>query len=237
MRCAFHQGTPSGPTTRSPRVRSSLLVPLLAILALATSVQGQARADSAARARRHHQEGVSFFQAGRLREALEAFKAGYALSSRPEFLLNLAQCHRALGQPKEAISHLETFLRKAPAHPLRRAVEQTLAQLRQATGSSEGESAPPAKPGPSERAPVEPAPSRQPVVKTPTAPRLAQPSPTPLTHPPVAPAPPRRRSTAWKWIVGFGGAVLVVGAGVTAVYFGTRGNPPASLGTLHLPRP
>ena len=76
--------------------------------------------------------GEAHFRAGRLEDALRAFEDGHKLLPRAEFLLNLAQCHRALGRPREAIGFLRRFIAEAPAHPLRPAAERTLGELERA---------------------------------------------------------------------------------------------------------
>ena len=80
-------------------------------------------------AQRLYRLGEVHFRAGRLEEALRAFEDGHRLLPRAEFLLNLAQCHRALGRPREAIAFLRRFVAEAPAHPLRPAAERTLGEL------------------------------------------------------------------------------------------------------------
>ena len=65
-----------------------------------------------------YRRGQEAFGAGRYEEAIDAFSAGYKIDPRPEFLLNLAQCHRALGHREQAIQYLERFLE--PRDALRR---------------------------------------------------------------------------------------------------------------------
>lgn len=75
-------------------------------------------------------KGKAAFSAGNLTEALEAFTQAQQLDPKPELLLNIAQCNRGLGRRAEAIAALEAFLLSAPNHPLRKAAEGTLADLR-----------------------------------------------------------------------------------------------------------
>ncbi len=76
------------------------------------------------------QKGKAAFSAGNLTAALEAFMQAQQRDPSPELLLNIAQCHRGLGRRAEAIAALEAFLLSAPNHPLRKAAEGTLADLR-----------------------------------------------------------------------------------------------------------
>ncbi len=79
-----------------------------------------------------YEDGELEFRAGNIDAAIELFSRGYALEPRAEFLLNLAQCYRALGRRTEAIQHFERFIKAAPEHPLRQSAEKTLEELRRA---------------------------------------------------------------------------------------------------------
>jgi hypothetical protein len=165
-------------------------------------------------ARRHYELGAALYKASRFAEALREFEAGYALTPRPLFLVNIAQAHRHLGQLEEAAAAFEKFLAVAPPDdPDRGQAKETLALIRRELAA---------------RPPAEPA---RPVVA---------PAP-PAASPTVAPAPPRamapvavvdraapveRRSFARRhwWIFP---TVVVVAAGI-AVGLGvglTRGGP------------
>ena len=60
-------------------------------------------------------EGRRLFQAGDYREALAQFKKGYVATEDPAFLLNIAQCHRFLGENNEAVMMYRLYLKSAPA--------------------------------------------------------------------------------------------------------------------------
>lgn len=79
-----------------------------------------------------YSEGEAEFRAGKIDAAIESFSRGYALEARPEFLLNLGQCYRALGRRSEAIGYFERFIKAAPDHALRSNAERTLEELRRA---------------------------------------------------------------------------------------------------------
>jgi tetratricopeptide (TPR) repeat protein len=105
--------------------------PILALAALAALVTlGAGRVAFAEDAREHHAEGVKHYRAGEHAAALERFERGYQLDPRPEYLVNMAQCHRALGRELRAVELLEQFVAEAPEHRLRPAVDRTLAELR-----------------------------------------------------------------------------------------------------------
>lgn len=144
-----------------------------------------------------------------MEEAITAFSAGYEAEPKPQFLLNLAQCYRAIGQRKHAIRYLHRFIAAAPAHALRPAAERTLRRLEQV----EREASP------------KPASASRPAVPGPVLPGASK---------PAAPVGPRAASrTKWVWIIGLAAAAVAGAIGV-GVYFGTRPAQP-ELGTLRLP--
>lgn len=104
---------------------------VLALVMLAAVPRG-ADADEAPTAATLYMQGEAEFRAGKIDDAIESFSRGYALEPKPEFLLNLAQCYRALGRRSEAISHFERFIKAAPDHALRPNAERTLDELRRA---------------------------------------------------------------------------------------------------------
>jgi tetratricopeptide (TPR) repeat protein len=166
-------------------------------------------------AERLYLDGAEHFQAGRLPEALEYFAAAYRTSKKPELLINIAQCHRALGRREQAIAIFEKFISLAPEHPLRSNAEETLRDLRSAPESD--------------------APRKTTVVLDPMLDDSAEQDE--LTAP--APAPADRRLL----FAGIGGAVLVVGGIVLGAILLSRPQPQPQqptpggneLGTLHLP--
>ena len=133
-------------------------------------------------------QGETQFRGGQIDAAIESFSSGYALEPRPEFLLNLAQCYRALGRRSEAIDHLERFIRAAPDHPLRASAERTLEELRRAEVAERIALAPP---------PVAP------------QPRPAQPVPTQHRD-------GHRQSHTWQWVTA--GAVVVLGGATAVYF-------------------
>ncbi len=104
-------------------------------------------------------KGKAAFGAGKLIEALDAFTAARKLDKAPELLLNIAQCNRGLGRRAEAIAALESFLQEAPKHPLRKAAEGTLSDLRAEQSASDAPTRVELVPAPGPPAPlVQPAP-------------------------------------------------------------------------------
>jgi tetratricopeptide (TPR) repeat protein len=69
-------------------------------------------------------EGQRLFRAGDHRGALKWFKNGYLQTQDPAFLLDIAQCHRALGENQEALMMFRLYLKSSPeaTNPEARAV-------------------------------------------------------------------------------------------------------------------
>jgi tetratricopeptide (TPR) repeat protein len=77
-----------------------------------------ARADEGeetlARARAHHEAGMGLYHLGSYREAIKEFAAGYQLVRRPEFLINLGQAYRKLGELERSREMFDRYLAAAP---------------------------------------------------------------------------------------------------------------------------
>jgi tetratricopeptide (TPR) repeat protein len=71
------------------------------------------RADDAAAGRAAFAEGQKQFVGGDYRAALASFKNGYVLTQDPAFLLNIAQCHRSLGDKAEALMMFRLYLKSS----------------------------------------------------------------------------------------------------------------------------
>src|SRR5262249_12059855 len=82
-------------------------------------------------ARSHYRAGEEEYARGRWRAALHEFELGYALSPRPEFLINFAQVYRKLGEHQRAIAECERFLATNPDEPLALQARRLIDQLRE----------------------------------------------------------------------------------------------------------
>jgi len=108
--------------------------PLLAVSGLAALIAGTLAAPGAAeadpvKATAHFERGTRLYQVGEYAQALEAFKAGHLEEPDPSFLFNIAQAHRQLGHPREAITFYRRFLSLDPATPMRADVERRIRDL------------------------------------------------------------------------------------------------------------
>jgi hypothetical protein len=188
---------------------------------MAVVCAGLAHADSGdplARARTHFEAGRALYNLANYRDAIREFSAGYALAPRPQFLVNLGQAYRKLGEYDKARAWFVRYLAEAPADDPERAqagqivleLDRQLAEHPSSAASSAASSAPSS----SEVAPPGEA----------QAPQPASPSLTVVTP---APPPARRASFARRhwWIFP---TVAVVAAGVAVgIYFAVR--PPSQV--------
>jgi hypothetical protein len=100
-------------------------------------------------------EGQRLFLAGDYRGALTWFKNGHQQTQDPAFLLDIAQCHRSLGEHREALMMFRLYLGSSPegSNPQARAVAvQAIREL-----ESEAETAAPNRPASAPAAPAAPA--------------------------------------------------------------------------------
>ena len=115
---------------------------------VAAPVRAEPTGGPEAQARAHFVAGQQAYAAGRWEEALRQFELGYALSPRPEFLINFAQAHRKLGQYDRAIVECERFLSTSPPPDVRASAERLLASLREEQAEHALVHAPPPEPPP-----------------------------------------------------------------------------------------
>jgi tetratricopeptide (TPR) repeat protein len=85
--------------------------------------------NTAALAKTHSNRGTSLYNLGRFSEALTEYEAAYLAVQDPPFLFNIAQCHRKMGDNKEALDSYRSYLRVAPAAPNRAEVQKHISEL------------------------------------------------------------------------------------------------------------
>ena len=182
-----------------------LLLATITLSAVASSRPARADEVIPRRYTRHFNSGVVHYRAGRYDAALSEFLAAALVKQRVNAVLNIAQCHRMLGRPAEAIkfyrSYLEQWQRENPGKrsPFRDEVQRHIRSLSARIRSNEPAAAPPGD----ERQ----KPTRAPLRLTPTGKGPA----------PRSVSPPFYKKW-WFWT-----AVGVVVAGsVTAAVFATR---------------
>ena len=140
----------------------------LAVLVCAGPASAQDSAEREARA--HSERGMTAYHLAHYDEAIAEFEAAYELSRAPRLLYNIAQAHRLKGDCATALRVYVSYLGEEPAAPMRRQVEEQIAEMRACVARRDEHarapsvSAPPrrATPAPARRTPrpERPAPSR-----------------------------------------------------------------------------
>jgi tetratricopeptide (TPR) repeat protein len=116
-------------------MRQCIVWALLATFATTATATARAQEPAAApevvtRAKQHYEAGRALYELGKYDQALVEFDEGFRLAPRPNFLVNMAQCHRRLGRTAEARALYEKFLAAAPdGDPMRPEVRRILTTL------------------------------------------------------------------------------------------------------------
>jgi tetratricopeptide (TPR) repeat protein len=189
----------------------------LAVLVALGAGGAQAATPEAERQARHSFERAeAHFKSGLFAEALAEYRAGYEQLPLPGFLINIAQCHRRLGDLVQARTTYQKFIMVAPDSPYVDDVKLLIVELDRLIDASEaGAEADPGNAAAGEANAASPA---SPTVdhSAPTAASPAEQTRADLaTAPELPPPPPQTRTRWWLW-AGIGAAV-VAGAVVSAL--------------------
>ena len=175
--------------TETRRTRTRLLWLVLLLLGTLRPAITLAQQDALARSRDLFRRGAVQYRAGSYAAALQKFELALAQARRPSILLNIAQCHRKLGNRRPALSHFKQYLelweRQNPAKPapFRREIQRHIARLRAelepAAPASRPASVPAREPSPRAKQPasVPAAALPQPARRPSTTPRRSGPTP------------------------------------------------------------
>jgi tetratricopeptide (TPR) repeat protein len=116
---------------------------LVCCVILAATAPAAAASDPA-QGRADFDQGRRQFQAGDYREALASFKKGFLVTEDASFLLNIAQCHRFLGETAEALMMYRLYLKSARAGGNPEAQAVATKAIRELEGEAAAPAAPPA---------------------------------------------------------------------------------------------
>jgi tetratricopeptide (TPR) repeat protein len=121
------------------RAISNLLPIWLAVcLACLASARVAYADDPAMRAaKRHYERGQKLFGLQKFDEALEQFQKAFDAKPIPDFLFNIGQCHRNLGDYEAAIFSFKRYLKLDPETPNREKVEELITQLEEKQAAEE----------------------------------------------------------------------------------------------------
>jgi hypothetical protein len=106
----------------------SLVAPIL-ISMLAVTAASAGPDDHERVAREHYEHGKQLVADGQFAAAFGEFSAGYDASPRAQFLFNMAECQRALGNAVRARELYERFVAASPTDPLVPTARTRLAEL------------------------------------------------------------------------------------------------------------
>jgi tetratricopeptide (TPR) repeat protein len=87
--------------------------------------------DPRAQAKVLFEQATADYKVGRFDSALSRYEQAHKLFPAAQFLFNIAQCHRALGNYQRAIFFFEGYLREAPAAPNKDLVEDLIRECRE----------------------------------------------------------------------------------------------------------
>jgi tetratricopeptide (TPR) repeat protein len=80
-------------------------------------------------AKRHFERGEKLYALTKFSDALEEYQKAFDAKPIPDFLFNIGQCYRNLGEYDAAIFSYQKYLKLAPDAPNRDKVEQLISEL------------------------------------------------------------------------------------------------------------
>jgi len=103
---------------------------LLALCILALGAHAAVADDPGLRAaKRHFERGEKLYALAKFREALDEYQEAFDAKPIPDFLFNIGQCYRNLGDYDSAIFSYRKYLKLAPDAPNRAKVERLIDDL------------------------------------------------------------------------------------------------------------
>jgi hypothetical protein len=103
---------------------------LLALFFLALAARVAAADDAITKAaKQHFERGQKLYTLTKFREALDEYQQAFDAKPIPDFLFNIGQCYRNLGDYDSAIFSYKKYLASAPDAPNRAQVEQLIDEL------------------------------------------------------------------------------------------------------------
>ena len=225
---ARRRSADDGRTTMNRRGTRCALVCACAIIALTPSLRADAD-QPLAEAKRLFNKAEVHFGTGDFKQALELYTAAFQKKPLPGFHFNIAQCHRNLGNHKQAIFHFKQYLARSKNPSNRTVAEQLLQESERAHEQALAASVP----SPEEEPPA-------PALDTEVPADLTQPgkenTPTPSskTESTTEPTDSANRKGLPSWAfwsgVGVTGALLIAGTitGIMTISKGSKFNDPTT---------
>ena len=88
-------------------------------------------------AKRHFERGEKLYALTKFSEALDEYQKAFDAKPIPDFLFNIGQCYRNLGDYDSAIFSYRKYLKLAPDAPNRDKVEQLISDLQEKQGQND----------------------------------------------------------------------------------------------------
>ncbi|HEY1813280.1 MAG TPA: tetratricopeptide repeat protein [Kofleriaceae bacterium] len=180
---------------------------VVAFVGIALACSSARAEDPATRiAKKHYVKGEKLFALGKFDKALDEYQQAFDAKPLPDFLYNIGQCYRNLGDLDQAIFSFKKYLQLSPNASDRDKVEKLIGELQEKLDEEQSKKIVPSPP------PPQPEPHPQP--HTP---------PPPVAHTPIY-------KTWWFWT---GVAVVAVGGSV-GIFEAAKGSPPGTdLGNIN----
>jgi tetratricopeptide (TPR) repeat protein len=125
-----------------------ILSAMLVIAVGATPARAQDDDPAMVKSERLFRKGKRYFSVGQFENALKAYQAAYDAKPLPDFLFNIAQCYRNLGDYERAVEHYRDYLEQMPDAPNRGNVETTIRDLEREIAEQRGDLRPDRPPRP-----------------------------------------------------------------------------------------
>jgi tetratricopeptide (TPR) repeat protein len=119
-----------------------MIVRILALLALLFAVAPRtafAEDPATKAAKRHFDRGEKLFALGRFDDALDEYQKAFDAKPIPDFLFNIGQCYRNLGDYDQAIFSFKKYLKLEPDAPDKEKVDKLISDLEEKKERGEGQ--------------------------------------------------------------------------------------------------
>ncbi len=114
-------------------------LPLLALLFVVTPRVAHADDPATRAAKRHFDRGEKLFALGKFDDALDEYQKAFDAKPIPDFLFNIGQCYRNLGDYQQAIFSFKKYLKLEPDAPDKDKVEKLIDDLEEKQERGEGQ--------------------------------------------------------------------------------------------------
>ncbi len=115
------------------------ILALLALLFVVTPRVAQADDPATRAAKRHFDRGEKLFALGKFDDALDEYQKAFDAKPIPDFLFNIGQCYRNLGDYQQAIFSFKKYLKLEPDAPDKEKVEKLIDDLEEKQQRGEGQ--------------------------------------------------------------------------------------------------